>query len=161
MYKLFFFIFILFVTLQIVTEWSCLDTLLPVCIPWMYHHHVVFGVFLLSFVVNPIRKHFLHKKKPISDSYEFKIAMVLIIVPAIVFLPNRYIPIEPGTEYQGETIALSDKDYSVSYGENVDAIIDGLMDNESDGGGFEPDEENYDPDKVPAGGDVYGDDFDD
>ena len=105
MYKLFFFIFILFVTLQIVTEWSCLDTLLPVCIPWMYHHHVVLGVFLLSFVVNPIRKHFLHKKKPISDSYEFKIAMVLIIVPAIVFLPNRYIPIEPGTEYQGETIS--------------------------------------------------------
>lgn len=55
-----------------------------------------------------------------------------------------------------------DDDYrEEDYGENVDAIIDGLMDDESDGGGFEPDEENYDPDKVPAGGDVYGDDFDD
>ena len=106
MEKLFLLIFVLFVVLQIVTTWSCMDTLLPVCIPWMYYLYIVVGgVFLLSFVVNPIRKHFLHKKKSISDSYELKIIMILIIVPAIIFLPNRYIPIESGTEYQGEIVS--------------------------------------------------------
>ena len=105
MSKLFLFLLVFFAVLQVVTEGSCMDTLLPVCIPWMYYEYVVLGVCSLPFVVNPIRKRFLHKKKPVSDSYGLKIAMILIIVPAIIFLPNRYIPIEPGTEYQGETIS--------------------------------------------------------
>ena len=104
---LFILICILLVILQIVTQWSCMDTLLPICIPWMYYQYVVLGVFLLSFIVNPIRRHFrnsLHRKNTISDSYEWKLVLVLIIVPAIIFLPNRYIPIEHGKIYKGKII---------------------------------------------------------
>ena len=104
---LFILICILLVILQILTQWSCMDTLLPICLPWMYYQYVVLGVFLLPFIVNPIRKHFRnssYRKNSISDPYEWKIAMALIIVPAIIFLPNRYIPIEHEIIYRGKII---------------------------------------------------------
>ena len=93
--------------LQLETQICCLDTLLQVCIPWMYYEHVVLGVSLLPFIVNPIirlvRKP-SKKKKPISESYIWKIAIVLIIVPTIIFLPNRFIPIGPKVELRGGVI---------------------------------------------------------
>lgn len=98
---------ILLVILQIVTQWSCMDTLLPICIPWMYYQYVVLGVFLLSFMINPIKKHFQNPsliKKSTMDYYEWAIAVALVIVPAFIFLPNRHIPIEPRKELRGNTI---------------------------------------------------------
>ena len=101
---LFTLICILLVILQIVTQKSCMETLLPICIPWMYYQYVVLGIFLLPFLIASIRKLFWEKisrKESIIDPYVWKIIMTLIIVPAIIFLPNRYIPIEKGTEYKG------------------------------------------------------------
>lgn len=98
---------VLFVILQIVTQWSCMDTLLPICIPWMYYQYVILGAFLLPLIVNLVRKHFCNsssRKYFVEDSYDLKIAILLIIVPAIIFLPNRYIPIESEKEYRGEVI---------------------------------------------------------
>lgn len=98
---------ILFVLLQIVTQWSCMDTLLPICIPWMYYQYVVLGIFLLPILINLVRKYFVkssNKKKIIWDSYDWKIAMLFIIVPAFIFLPNRYLPIAAEKDYRGEVI---------------------------------------------------------
>ena len=98
---------VLFVILQIVTQWGCMDTILPICIPWMYYQYIVLGIFLLSYLVNRVRKYFRNssnRKNVIGDSYDWKIAMLLIIMPAIIFLPNRYIPIEPEKKYRGEII---------------------------------------------------------
>lgn len=104
---LFTLICILLVILQIVTQKSCMETLLPICIPWMYYQYVVLGIFLLPFLIASIRKLFwgkISKKESIIDPYVWKIIMTLIIVPAIIFLPNRYIPIEKGTEYKGVVV---------------------------------------------------------
>ena len=102
-----FLIFPLFVYLQIVTEMSCMDTLLPVCIPWMYYQYVVLGTFLLPFIVTPIIRYFRktsRKKKSISESYVWIIFVASIIIPAIIFLPNRHISLGTGTECQGVVI---------------------------------------------------------
>lgn len=107
---LFTFICVFFLILQIVTQWSCMDTLLAICIPWMYYQFVVLGTFFLPTIVNFVRKYFCkssNRKNHIEDSYVWEIAMLLIIVPAIIFLPNRYIPIEPEKEYRGEVIDIT------------------------------------------------------
>ena len=99
-----FLIFPLFVYLQIVTEMSCMDTLLPVCIPLMFYLAALACLSLLPLIATRIVRYFRkpsRKKKSISDSYIWKIVVVLIIVPAIIFLPNRYIPIGPEMECQG------------------------------------------------------------
>ena len=96
-----------FVVLQMVTQISCLDTLLPICIPWMYYQYVVYSVLLLPYGEAFIRKYFKknkNKKEEVSDSYIWKIAVVIIIVPAIIFLPNRYIPIEDEIIYKGVVV---------------------------------------------------------
>lgn len=82
--------------LQIITQMSCMDTLLPICIPWMYYQYVVLGISLLPFIINPIRKYFTKssgKGKSFSESYVWILIVASIIIPAIIFLPNRHIPI--------------------------------------------------------------------
>lgn len=82
--------------LQMVTQMSCMDTLLPICIPWMYYQYVILGVALLPFIITPIRKCFtksLGKGKSSSESYVWMTFVAFIIIPAIIFLPNRHIPI--------------------------------------------------------------------
>ena len=105
--KLFIPICFLLLFLQIVTQMSCMDTLLPVCIPWMYYQYVVLGTFLLPFIVTPIIRYFRktsRKKKSISESYVWIIFVASIIIPAIIFLPNRHISLGTGTECQGVVI---------------------------------------------------------
>jgi hypothetical protein len=93
---LFTLICILLVILQIVTQKSCMETLLPICIPWMYYQYVVLGISLLPFIINPITKYFTKssgKGKSFSESYVWILIVASIIIPAIIFLPNRHIPI--------------------------------------------------------------------
>ena len=93
---LFTLICILLVILQIVTQKSCMETLLPICIPWMYYQYVVLGISLLPFIINLIRKYFTKssgKGKSFSESYVWILIVASIIIPAIIFLPNRHIPI--------------------------------------------------------------------
>lgn len=104
---LFLFLCVLFAFLQMVTQMSCMDTLLPICIPWMYYQYAVLGVFLIPFLINPIKKYIRkssNKRKPVREDYVWKIVVVLIVVPAFIFLPNRYISICPKKEYFGNVI---------------------------------------------------------
>lgn len=100
-------LFAFLIILPIVTEWSYLDTLLPICLPWMYFKWVQYSV---PFMVYPIIKYFRKpsekkkKKDTDEDPYWWKVAIVMIFVPAVIFLPNRHIPIEPEKEYQGVII---------------------------------------------------------
>ena len=98
------FVFCFFVFLQIMVEKSARDTLLPICIPWMYSYLVLGLLLMLPFLVAPCKKLFCKKLKNCNTNHEtfiLKAVVLLIIVSAIVFIPNRYISIRPEAECQG------------------------------------------------------------
>ena len=98
------FVFCFLVFLQIKAEKSARDTLLPICIPWMYSYLVLGLLLMLPILVAPCKKLFGKKPKNCNINHEtfmLKAVVLLIIVSAIVFIPNRYIPIRPKSECQG------------------------------------------------------------
>lgn len=52
---------------------------------------------------------------------DLSLVTVTLDQTSFAYTGSQHKPAISGFEYQGETIALSDKDYSVSYGENIDA----------------------------------------
>ena len=102
-------LFCIFVVVSI-TYWiesTCLNTLLSICIPWMYYQFVL----LLFFIVLEVFRDYYNKpKKPrrknknrrvLSYTFSIKCIAAIIIIPALFFLPNRYFKIEPEIEYEG------------------------------------------------------------
>ena len=89
------------------TEKACLDTLLPICIRWMYYQ---FAMWITFIALETFREHYGKPKKKkkeapsLSFAFTLKCMSVLILIPAFIFIPNRYIPTNPETEYQGKVI---------------------------------------------------------
>ena len=102
-------LFCIFVVVSI-TYWiesTCLNTLLSICIPWMYYQFVLL---LLFIVLEVFRDYYNKPKKPrrknknrrvLSYTFSIKCIAAIIIIPALFFLPNRYFKIEPEIEYEG------------------------------------------------------------
>ena len=102
-------LFCIFIVVSI-TYWiesTCLNTLLSICIPWMYYQFVLL---LLFIVLEVFRDYYNKPKKPrrknknrrvLSYTFSIKCIAAIIIIPALFFLPNRYVKIEPGIEYEG------------------------------------------------------------
>jgi hypothetical protein len=85
-------------------EDTCLHTLLPICIPWMYYLFIlviVYVVLELTLSYFSISRKNVAKKHTFPFTFSFKCIFVLVFVPAFIFLPNRYIQIESRSEHQG------------------------------------------------------------
>lgn len=85
-------------------EDTCLHTLLPICIPWMYYLFIlviVYVVLELTFSYFSISRKNVAKRHTFPFTFSFKCIFVLVLVPAFIFLPNRYIQIESRSEHQG------------------------------------------------------------
>ncbi len=97
-------IFCVIIAIMSFTEIACLDTLLPICIRWMYYQFVMWGIFIaLEFS----RVFFWKTKKKVpslSFTFTIKCMSVLILLPAFIFIPNRHIPTKPEIECQGVVI---------------------------------------------------------
>lgn len=77
------------------------NTLLPICIPWMYDY--IFVV-VLSVLLALIKKYIGKTSKPFSDiwaTYVVKTFVVTVILPAIILLPNKYLAKNIKRECQG------------------------------------------------------------
>ena len=102
---------IIMVAFVVVTNWiekTCLYTLLPICIPWMYYQ---FALIVLYVMVDPVTEYFRKKnrkskKKHFEDTSTFSLKLIcaLIIIQALLFLPNRYFSIKSKSEHQGVVI---------------------------------------------------------
>ena len=88
-------------------ENTCLKTLLPICIPWMYYQFVLL---ILYIILEVFRDYYNKPKKPrrkyknrryLSYTFSLKCIAAIIIISALFFLPNRYVKIESGIEYEG------------------------------------------------------------
>ena len=85
-------------------EDTCLHTLLPICIPWMYYLFIlviVYVVLELTLSYFSISRKNVAKRHTFPFTFSFKCIFVLVLVPAFIFLPNRYIQIESRSEHQG------------------------------------------------------------
>ena len=85
-------------------EDTCLHTLLPICIPWMYYLFIlviVYVVLELTLSYFSISRKNVAKRHTFPFTFSFKCIFVLVFVPAFIFLPNRYIQIESRSEHQG------------------------------------------------------------
>lgn len=92
------------VNLAMWVEDTCLHTLLPICIPWMYYPFIlviVYVVLELTLSYISIFKKNVAKRHTFSFTFSFKCIFMLVIVPALIFLPNRYIQKGPASEHQG------------------------------------------------------------
>ncbi len=92
------------VNLTMWVEDTCLHTLLPICIPWMYYPFIlviVYVVLELTLSYISIFKKNVAKRHTFSFTFSFKCIFMLVIVPALIFLPNRYIQKGPASEHQG------------------------------------------------------------
>lgn len=93
-----------------ITMWvedTCLHTLLPICIPWMYYLFILviaYVVLELTLSYFSISRKNVAKRHTFSITFSFKCVLVLVVVPALIFLPNRYIQIGPKTEHQGVVV---------------------------------------------------------
>lgn len=103
---MFFFLVLLFVAVLLIIHELVLHsyTLLPVCIPWMYAYIAMAILLVLLALVKKYLCKSADKLIDICGTYLLKIVFVIIIVPAIILLPNRYIPIGPEIEYYGVVI---------------------------------------------------------
>ena len=101
--------FCIFVVVGI-TYWiesTCLKTLMPICIPWMYYQFVLLIIFI---VLEVFRDYYNKPKKPrrkrknrrvLPYTFSVKCIAAIIIIPALFFLPNRYVKVETELEYDG------------------------------------------------------------
>jgi len=94
-------------TVLFITKWiekSCLNTLLSICIPWMYYQFALLILYIiLDFIRIYFSKYFQNAAKRHFFSYvfSFKSILALIVIPAFIFIPNRYISKGQESEYQG------------------------------------------------------------
>ena len=88
-------------------EDTCLHTLLPICIPWMYYLFIlviVYVVLELTLSYFSISRMNVAKRHTFPFMFSFKCILVLVVVPALIFLPNRYIQIGIEKEHQGVVV---------------------------------------------------------
>ena len=88
-------------------EDTCLHTLLPICIPWMYYLFIlviVYVVLELTISYFSISRKNVAKRRTFSITFSFKCVFVMVGVPALIFLPNRYIQIGIEKEHQGVVV---------------------------------------------------------
>lgn len=88
---------------SVLVEKTGLNTLLPICIPWMYYQ---FSLLLFYIVLDPVfrkmKAKYCIKKGIIRDHiYSSEIVLLLIIIPSLLLLPNRYIKKGTDVEYRG------------------------------------------------------------
>lgn len=77
------------------------NTLLPICIPWMYDYVLML---FLPFGIASVKKWLFNSHKKFFDIYEvifLKTIQFIILIPSIVFLPNKFIPIDEPTSCCG------------------------------------------------------------
>ena len=80
----------LVVDLEILVQHSY--TLLPICIPWMYDK---IGMITFSGLCALIKKYLGKSSDGFSDIWcvcFVKVSLCFILIPALVFLPNKYLP---------------------------------------------------------------------
>ena len=80
----------LIVYLQILVKDS--NTLLPICIPWMYDRFAMCVISILLAFIKKISGKSKEKFGGIFGGYCIKTALCFILIPALILLPNKYLP---------------------------------------------------------------------
>lgn len=80
-----------------------LQTLLPICIPWMYYQFLLIIIYIvLDSALNKIKaKYRKERGGAINCISPFRIVLLFIIIPALLLLPNRYVNKNTDVEYNG------------------------------------------------------------
>ena len=86
----------------------CMKTLLYVDIPWIHYVECLLAIIVCGFVlIKAMRKVFKKRNKNIIKAIErFGIVFIftIVIVPSLIFLPNRLIPIESEHIFYGHVV---------------------------------------------------------
>ena len=80
------------------------NTILPICIPWMDDYY---WIYILSFALTLIRKYLLKSKKGFVDMWLKSLilfAVIIIVIPASVLLPNKYFGVRKEMSVRGIVI---------------------------------------------------------
>ena len=75
------------------------NMLLPICIPWMYDYEVLFAV---SIALALIIKYLCKSKKDFLYlwlMYFWKLAVLMVMIPAVVFLTNNFLSSEESLKH--------------------------------------------------------------
>ena len=80
----------LIVYLEILVKDS--NTLLPICIPWMYDRFAMCVISILLAFIKKISGKSKEKFGSIFGGYCIKTALCFILIPALILLPNKYLP---------------------------------------------------------------------
>ena len=68
------------------------NTLLPICIPWMYDRFAMCVISILLAFIKKISGKSKEKFGSIFGGYCIKTALCFILMPALILLPNKYLP---------------------------------------------------------------------
>ena len=92
------------IILSIKTEVSLTSTLFPICIPWMEFETTLLFLMCILFLLQNYKAKRKGGKEEYNYSWIFKTILWLIIIPASVALPNRYIPISNTRIHTGKVV---------------------------------------------------------
>lgn len=92
------------IILSIKTEVSLTSTLFPICIPWMEFETTLLFLICILFLLQNYKAKRKGGKEEYNYSWIFKTILWLIIIPASVALPNRYIPISNTRIHTGKVV---------------------------------------------------------
>ena len=81
---------VLIVYLEILVQ-DC-NTLLPICIPWMYDRFAMCVISILLAFIKKISGKSKEEFGSIFGGYCIKTALCFILIPALILLPNKYLP---------------------------------------------------------------------
>lgn len=68
------------------------NTLLPICIPWMYDRFAMCVISILLAFITKISGKSKEKFGSLFGGYCIKTALCFILIPALILLPNKYLP---------------------------------------------------------------------
>ena len=68
------------------------NTLLPICIPWMYDRFAMCVISILLAFIKKISGKSKEKFGSLFGGYCIKTALCFILIPALILLPNKYLP---------------------------------------------------------------------
>ena len=68
------------------------NTLLPICIPWMYDRFAMCVISILLAFIKKISGKSKEEFGSIFGGYCIKTALCFILIPALILLPNKYLP---------------------------------------------------------------------
>lgn len=117
---------VLVIIIEALMQNNC--TLLPICIPWMYDRIVILIISIFLALMKKNLTKSTDKFSQILGTYILRIALFVIVVPSIVFLPNRFITIGKEYELNGTIIDQTSIKYSkgsTSYNNYVKIQIKG------------------------------------